>query len=54
MIKALQNYGHHNNSKLPQKIVVFRDGVGGKVAQQVCRENELKDMEEGIEQYYKE
>jgi argonaute-like protein implicated in RNA metabolism and viral defense len=45
--KALANY-ERNNKKLPEKIVVYRDGVGGPSMQQKVLSKELGKMSDAI------
>jgi hypothetical protein len=48
--KALQNYELHNK-KLPGRIVVYRDGVGGPAMQKRVLEVELGKMSEAIRSF---
>jgi hypothetical protein len=50
MAKALKNYETHNK-KLPSRIVVYRDGVGGPAMQKRVLEVELGKMTEAIQSY---
>ena len=50
MAKALKNYETHNK-KLPTRIVVYRDGVGGPAMQKRVLEVELGKMTEAIRNY---
>lgn len=48
--KALKNYEVYNK-KLPQRIIVYRDGVGGPAMQKLVLEVELGKMSEAINSY---
>jgi hypothetical protein len=48
MEKALANYEKNNKNNLPEKIVVYRDGVGGPSMQQKVLNKELGKMSEAI------
>jgi len=48
--KALKNFENHNK-KLPARIVVYRDGVGGPSMQKRVLEVELGKMTEAIKSY---
>ena len=46
--KALANYEKNNNKKLPDKIVVYRDGVGGPSMQEKVEKTEIKLISQAI------
>ena len=48
--KALKNYEVHNK-RLPDRIIVYRDGVGGPSMQKRVLEVELGKMTEAIKSY---
>ena len=44
VIVALKNYLEHNKGSLPERIVVYRDGVGGPTLAEKCVRLEIQEV----------
>ncbi len=51
MINALTKYRWRNNGELPQRVYVFRDGIGGPTMVQKILDGELQEVVSAIHQF---
>ncbi len=51
LVRALENYQQNNNGTLPEKVVIYRDGVGGPTLTEKCVKFEIPDVTSAVSEY---